>query len=48
MNVHYDEQQLDALRELASIGSGTAATTSGSSSSKDPWQRRQLLFVVRN
>jgi chemotaxis protein CheC len=26
MNVHYDEQQLDALRELASIGSGTAAT----------------------
>jgi len=26
MNVRYDEQQLDALRELASIGSGTAAT----------------------
>jgi chemotaxis protein CheC len=26
MNLHYDEQQLDALRELASIGSGTAAT----------------------
>ena len=26
MNVQYDEQQLDALRELASIGSGTAAT----------------------
>ncbi|HKG40200.1 MAG TPA: chemotaxis protein CheC [Conexibacter sp.] len=26
MNVHYDEQQLDALRELASIGSGNAAT----------------------
>jgi chemotaxis protein CheC len=26
MNVHYDERQLDALRELASIGSGTAAT----------------------
>ncbi len=26
MNLSYDEQQLDALRELASIGSGTAAT----------------------
>lgn len=26
MNTTYDEQQLDALRELASIGSGTAAT----------------------
>ena len=26
MITHYDEQQLDALRELASIGSGTAAT----------------------
>lgn len=26
MNVRYDEQQLDALQELASIGSGTAAT----------------------
>jgi chemotaxis protein CheC len=26
MNVHYDERQLDALRELASIGSGNAAT----------------------
>jgi chemotaxis protein CheC len=26
MTVHYDERQLDALRELASIGSGTAAT----------------------
>ena len=26
MTVHYDERALDALRELASIGSGTAAT----------------------
>lgn len=26
IDVHYDEQQLDALRELASIGAGTAAT----------------------
>ncbi|HET6447936.1 MAG TPA: chemotaxis protein CheC [Conexibacter sp.] len=26
MSISYDEQQLDALRELASIGSGTAAT----------------------
>lgn len=26
MSTHYDERQLDALRELASIGSGTAAT----------------------
>jgi len=26
MMIRYDEQQLDALRELASIGSGTAAT----------------------
>jgi chemotaxis protein CheC len=26
MTISYDEQQLDALRELASIGSGTAAT----------------------